>query len=337
MSAPQGFIGRKAIVVVLALLSVLVTAGAADAKCRARFLNPITEVCWDCIFPISIGGLKFFNDRPDTKNPGSPVCLCPNPFPRVGLAIGLWEPARLVDVETEPGCFVNLGFKLDLGLFDIGEGARRQGRGVSTNSTWHAHYYYYPLLSWIGTLVDGLCLTDTTFDIAYVSEIDPIWNNPELSTILNPEALLFANRIAQAACAADCVQANLTGQSNDLLFWCDGCQGGMYPIQGDVQAHQGGVQASLNVATKTTYRMHRFFLARGTSGKRALCHTYPQPILKKTQYRTQLTRPNAKTGGYYGCPGVGESTMFYESLREYPVKGESFGWLMWRKRNCCAF
>lgn len=327
---------KKILISVMAVMFVAISASDAAAKCRARFLNPITEVCWDCIFPISIGGLKFFNDRPDTSNPGFPICLCFTPFPRLGIAMGLWEPARLVDVETEPGCFVNLGFDMDMGLFDIGEGARRQGRGASTNSHWHAHYYYYPLISWIGTLVDGLCLTDTTFDIAYVSELDPLWNNPELSTIINPEAILFANRIAQAACAADCVKASSTGQSFDELFWCDGCQGGMYPIQGDVAAHVGGIQASLNVATKTTYRMHRFLLARGTSTGRALCHTYSQPIMKKTQYRTQLTRPNAKTGGYYGCPGVGESTTFYESGREYPVMGESFGWLMWRKRNCCA-
>ncbi len=327
---------RYAAIFVFAIAAFAGSANDVAAKCSARFLNPFTEVCWDCIFPISIGGFKFFNERPDTSNPGVPFCLCANPFPRVGLSIGLWEPARLVDVETEPGCFVNLGFKLNLGLFDIGQGARKAGMGPYRSSSFHAHYYYYPLISWIGTVVDGLCLTDTTFDIAYVSELDPLWNNPELTTIINPEAVLFGGRVAQAACAADCVKASATGQAFDPLFWCDGCQGNMYPIQGQVNAHQGGIQASLNVATKLQFRMHRFLLARGTAGSKALCHTYPMPIMRKQQYRTQLTRPNAKTGGYYGCPGVGESTAFYESLREYPVKGESFGWLMWRKRNCCA-
>ncbi|VEC46219.1 conjugal transfer protein TraU [Klebsiella aerogenes] len=40
-------------------------------------------------------------------------------------------------------------------------------------------------------------------DIAYLSEIDPTWVDSSLTTILNPEAILFANPIAQGACAAD--------------------------------------------------------------------------------------------------------------------------------------
>ena len=39
-------------------LALTFTANTAAAKCNARFLNPITEVCWDCIFPISVGALS---------------------------------------------------------------------------------------------------------------------------------------------------------------------------------------------------------------------------------------------------------------------------------------
>ena len=206
-------------VVIAAILAL--STGAAVAKCNKKFLNPITEVCWDCIFPISIGAISLFGNRPDTKNQAFPLCLCPGLPPRIGLSIGLWEPARLIDVADEPGCFVNMGFDLDFGLFGAGNTSKRGSAQDPGGSSWHAHYYYYPLISWLGTIVDGLCMQSTLFDIAYVSEFDPLWNDSELNTLVNPEAILFANPIAQGACAADCVKASSGGLGLNALFWCD--------------------------------------------------------------------------------------------------------------------
>lgn len=322
---------------ILALLLSLSLASPAVAKCNARFLNPITEVCWDCIFPISIGALSLFNNRPDTKNQAFPLCLCwTGILPRIGLSIGLWEPARLVDVANEAGCFVNIGFDMDFGLFANGTSTVTAANGADTGSSWQAHYYYYPLISWLGTVVDGLCLESTVFDVAYISEIDPLWNNVELNNLLNPEAILFANPIAQSACAAECVQASSGKLSMDALFWCNGCQGAVYPIAGEVNNSYGGVMASQSVATRLQARMHRLLLARKTASSRAQCSPSLAPIINKSQYRMQLTRPTAKTGGRYACAPIGSSTQFIDSGAEYPFGGESFGWLIWRKRNCCA-
>lgn len=52
-----------------------------------------------------------------------------------------------------------------------------------------------------------------------------------LTSILNPEAVIFANPIAQGACAADAV-ASAAKTSVDALFWCAGSQGSMYPFNG---------------------------------------------------------------------------------------------------------
>ena len=320
------------------LIAAFHTATPAAAKCNARFLNPITEVCWDCIFPISIGAIRMLNRRPDTPNPSLPVCLCPGIPPRPGLTIGLWEPARLTDVANEPGCFVNMGFKADLGLFQIGKSTTKSQQGITTGSKWQVHYYYYPLISWLGTVVDGLCLETTAFDVAYLSEFDPLWQDSELNTILNPEAILFANPIAHAACAADCVRSSTGNLPIDSLFWCNGCQGSLYPITGDSNQHYGGIQASETVTAKMIARMHRLGLARNTSTSSwsNLCTTSAAPIIKKSQYRLQVTRPRAATSGRYACGPLGFSTQFVDAGREFPYKGESFGWLMWRKRNCCA-
>lgn len=79
------------------LLSALALWGyslsaAADPSCEGRFVNPITDVCWRCIFPLSLGSVQVGKgDLPDTSNPGSPLQLCPAPpplFVRPGLAIG---------------------------------------------------------------------------------------------------------------------------------------------------------------------------------------------------------------------------------------------------------
>ncbi|MES0864804.1 conjugal transfer pilus assembly protein TraU [Ruegeria sp. SCPT10] len=314
-----------------------ILATEAAAICNKRFLNPITEICWDCIFPISVGAISLGGGgRPDTDNQSFPLCICPGIPPRLGLAIGLWEPARLVDVANEAGCFVNMGFDLDFGLLALERSSVTQQSGASTGSSWQAHCYFYPLISWLGVIVDGLCLQNAQFDVAYISEIDPLWQDAELNNLINPEAVLFANPIAQAACAADCVTASSGNLPMDSLFWCAACGGSIYPIQGDVAADVGGVMASQVVATKLVARMHHLFVARRTADSSALCNTESQPIINKSQYRMQITRPVPKTSGRYGCGPMGFSPQYVDRLREFPYRGESFGWLMWRKRNCCA-
>ena len=325
---------------VLALIlpgAALLPGAAHGQACTGRFVNPLTDVCWECLFPISIGpaAIGSATGAPDTPNPASPLCYCGTPIPRVGLSIGLWAPARLIDVSRTPYCFSNLGgLTVDAGLA-AGRGRTGSSSGDgSSGSVWHVHYYTYPLLSWIGALLDLGCLESGGLDIAWVSELDPTWNDGELALLVNPEAVLFADLPAQAACAADCAAAS-TGLPRDELFWCAGCQGGMYPLTGAVSAHVGGVQASLLVAERMVFRMHRLGLAWGTSGSNALCARYVMPVMQKSQYRWQMSQPVPATSPAVGCNPTGRSSVLWESLRELPVSGENFGYLLWRKRSCC--
>ena len=320
-----------------AMFAVLPSGAALAQACTGRFVNPIADVCWECIFPITIGPIAVgaVAGVADTPNPGSPFCFCGEPIPRIGLSLGMWEPARLIDVSRVPYCFPNLGgLTLDPGLpAGRGRGGSSAGDGAGS-SVWHVHYYLYPLLSWIGALLDLGCLEAGGLDIAWLSELDPTWWDDELSFLLNPEAVLFTGLPAQAACAADCIAASV-GLPLDPLFWCAGCQGGMYPLTGNVGAHVGGVQASLLAAERLVYRLHRLLLAWGTSGPEALCGQVPMPIMRKSQYRWQMTQPVPATAPWLGCNPTGRSSVLWESLRELPVSGESFGYLLWRKRNCC--
>ena len=167
-----------------------------------------------------------------------------------------------------------------------------------------------------------------------LTEIDPLWNDDVLTTVINPEVALFNNPIAVAACAGDCAAATAK-LPIDEMFWCDGCNGSMFPMNGNVAAHNSPVQSSRLAAERLLFKMHRQGLAWGTAGSKALCNKYIMPILKKSQYRIQMTNPTPTVNGKYACSPIGASTLPPDAGRAYPVGGEDFGYLLWRKRNCC--
>lgn len=310
----------------------------ASNGCVGRFVNPITDVCWDCMFPMSLGSVPLFHGgAPDTPNPSNPVCVCEKGvIPQVGLSIGFWEPARMVDVTRHPYCFVTLGGDVMKLGNSVGSGAVGVGSAETKSSFYEVHWFDYPLLSWLGIITDAVCVEGGGFDVGYLTELDPTWRDETLSFTLNPESTLFANLPAQAACAADCASAT-AHLPIDSLYWCAGCQGSIYPLTGTVAAHVGGVQASALLTERLGFKLHRMGLELGTSGKVALCYNHPMPIMQKSQYRLQMVYPKAFTTTSKGCNPFGRSTTLWESGAEYPVKGEDFGYLLWRKRNCCAF
>lgn len=214
----------------------------AAANCKGRFVNPLTDICWSCIFPMTIGGVNVSGGgHADTPNPSGFMCLCPKPpfnQPTPGVPVSFWEPARLVDVTRTPYCLINMG-----GIQMAG-GNRMQGRGTVVHkghssglkrSFYQVHWYVYPVIYWLELLVDFVCLEKASIDLVYLTELDPLWNDEETGFILNPEAVLFGNPIAQAACAVDCGLASV-GFPNDALFWCGGCQGSLYPFSGSIPA-----------------------------------------------------------------------------------------------------
>lgn len=322
----------------VALFTFLVVSSAQAKSCHGRFVNPVTDVCWSCLFPLTLGSANLVssNHLPDTKNPKSPVCACPgSPLPRVGLTLGFWEPVNLVDVTRIPFCLVNLGgISMNFGKY-YRKGSVENDSNLSNQSFYHVHWYKFPLLYWLNILTDGICVDKGDFDIAYPSELDVMWNDDELGFIINPEAVLFGSLPAQTACALDAATA-LTGTAIDKLFWCAGAQGSMYPLTGHVQEHVGGVQASVLLSERMNYKMHRQGLLEDSSGDdiKSICKKHYSPILPKSRYRYQMVNPLPTARS---CYPLGRATTLWEAGHEYPYKGEDFGYLIWRKRNCCAF
>ncbi len=328
----------KSISKLLIILNILIWFNfpAYSNNCTGNFINPLTDICWDCLFPLSIGATEISanGSRKDTKdNPTSPICACGVPIPRIGIAVGFWEPSYITDVTREAFCFVNMGgLSLDAGV-DIGRdySHNRTYRGAAS---WHVHWYNYPLLALLNLFTDFSCLNFSGFKLAYLSELDPLWQDDELSLLLNPEVILFANPIAQAACAADCAAATI-GLPLDSLFWCAGCQGGVYPMNGHIQQQVGAIQSSLLATERMAYKLHRQGLLLGTTGQEAMCSPYIMPIMRKSQYRSEIINPVA-ANGTFACNPLGRTSTLYEAYKQIPIKGENFGWLIWRKRNCCV-
>ena len=333
---------KKHLSLIMVILCLSGESLAQTSKCVGKFINPITDICWSCIFPISIGGIKIKSgsNRHDTENPSNIICSClQDGFPRVGITIGFWEPIRLIDVTRKAMCLVNMG-GINLG-YDRYQGAHSKtydGTENNQHSFYHTHLYIYPVIAWLKLITDLGCVSKgESMDIAYMSEFDPTYKND--ANFLDPEVYLFANPIAQIACSADCISAT-TGLPQDGLFWCAGCLGSIYPFSGNVASHVGGVQASSLLSVRALAKLHRIGLSRKTSTDDGsingeLCSNQMAFKIIKSQYRLQMTYPISATKGAFTCNALGMSDALHNSGKEYPYKGEDFGYLVWRKKNCC--
>jgi conjugal transfer pilus assembly protein TraU len=113
------------------------------ARCNGRFVNPITDICWSCLFPITIGGLTVSPSGEDTDNPKQFICECPAPLIgiRIGIPISFWEPVRMIDVTRTKFCMVNLG-GISIGGDSVrGHGTVDKGKaGGRKRSFYQVHY-----------------------------------------------------------------------------------------------------------------------------------------------------------------------------------------------------
>jgi conjugal transfer pilus assembly protein TraU len=312
----------------LFFLLCLLTTASFSKSCEGSFVNPM-NVCWKCLFPLSIGNTSVVNSElPDTKNPKMVIGFCPaGQGVRVGLNIGFWEPFSLVDVTDTPYCLVNLGgHRLNLG--------KRQGSksSIDNSAFYHVHWYKYPLIAWLNIITSAGCFQGGDFDVAYMTELDPTWQDSEMSFVLNPEAILFSNPVAQAACSVDALSSSFRKKPLDSLFWCAGSHGIMYPLNGFVLADYSPVQTALLLAERMNFKLHREFLIEDSIPiGNNVCHEYPVPVLPKSRYRYEMV--NQVMDGK-NCYPSGYLTLLWEAGKIKPHTQSQFGFLVWRKRNC---
>ena len=312
------------------------------AQCYGRMLNPVTDICWDCFFPINFAGASMGSGQDPNPMP-PPLCSCPAPPPlfiRPGVGVSYWSPDRIAEVVRDPLCSPTLG-GVTLGKMNVsgGDDSGRLGSGGNKKSEgvfYQLHWLQWPLLSALGVLSSGsLCQkNDAAMDFFWLSEMDPAWDDDELAFILAPESLLFSSVSANAACAADTMQALATNFGFNKLYWCSGGHGSVFPLSGHKQYHTGGVDSSMNLVHRMIFKLHRLGLLLDTSSMAALCADQPQYIMRKTQYKAQIEYPQPQTQHAHG---FGLPTSLYEEGEEYPYGGENWSLIIWRRHLCCSF
>ena len=99
-----------------------------------------------------------------------------------------------------------------------------------------------PVLYWLEVLLDFPCLEKGSFDIA-TTEVDPLWNDDELTLILNPDAVLFANPTRRRHVPRTVWPRRWASDAAALLV--RRLPGGVYPLNGHVAVHlrRAGVDA----------------------------------------------------------------------------------------------
>ncbi len=289
-------------------------------------------------FPIRIAGIPIIQwpGLEDKNTGGSPICLCKDPFPRIGITLSFWEPYAIVETTKIPWCFPTVGLYLPMpfNFLNIGSETSIVSAGSDNTASYQVHWFRYLPWMLLGLFIDAICFQlQAPFDLIYPTEVDPLWNEDTLAMIFTPEAYLFANPLAHAACSADAFAVNL-GFPIDILFWCVGSWGQIYPFSKNVPVTDPP-QASGLAISKMMYKLHRQLMLWGTMGIAGLCGFYPMPIWKKSMYGMFPIYP--VPWGKRFPPGRW-SMIRWGIGKDLPIKNRhNWVWMLYRKRDCCAF
>lgn len=320
------------------LCSSFVSAG--DAGCyNGNVLSGklITEFCWSCIFPLKVAGLTLASGEspPPVKASSKPVCMCFDELgmPRPGITTSMWEPSRLIEFERVPGCLSSLGgARIGVNRLFQGHHSNAEFDG-NDNSFMHYHYYSFPLLIIMDMFYKQSCNTDNyiDFDLMYLSELDPTWNNDELAFFSSPEAAIVAGPIAAVSCSTDAI-ASTAGKPIDEMFWCAGSWGFLYPFSGNQNGGKGVLRDSSLLSTKVLAALHRRGLAHETMGDANLCSGSIATTLPKTQYKMTMLHPRSDTSTSHV---IGESIWTWGVQKTIPGVGQDPIFTIWRWNDCC--
>lgn len=299
----------------------------------------ITDVPWNAMFPIKLAGVTMSSGD---KSDGAPddasndfFCNCSDDLGVMvpGFPIGMFEPARLIELVREPDCMMSLGgaeLNMTSGRMRGTGGHNEQIEGASA-AFWHYHYFAYPLILMLEMYAPNRCGDGyLSMDLLYFSELDATWTDPELSFFANPESIVFSNPISIASCLADAL-ASSTDQPIDEMFWCAGSWGSVYPFSGYISGKSSLATKTSLLATRSVAALHRRLLARKTMGKDHMCSADIYPTIPKSQYKMNMLYPVAESQDAHQ---IGETALKWGEWRSIPSKEDAV-YLLWRWNDCC--
>jgi len=316
------------------LLESGISLSRADSLCKGSFINPLTDIRWEGIFPIRIAGVKIKGpaemDNPDSGS-GSVLCFCKQGIHfTIGINVSYWNPARIVETTKVPWCLPTLGIRLSIGDHWKHMGTFSAAKDMGYTFT-NAHNLIFNVFDILNLFVDIPCVPHEGFDIAYFSELDPSWNSDLVAYFLNPEVLLFANPVSQLACVADS-SAAVAGWPIDTLFWCAGGWGSVYPFSGHNINSDYTRGNALNMA-RVLYRNARIGVMWDTGIDE--CGAVITPVWVKSHFKVHQIKPVRGP-----IMPIGRPSVLWEESKNPPggtSKGaaDNFSWEVFKFVKCC--
>jgi conjugal transfer pilus assembly protein TraU len=332
----------KAIKLILtAVLTLCSWSALSQATCNGRFPNLITDICYDCMFPIGLAGgllnLGVSGDDYETGASHLPVCVCASNL-TVGTPMSLWEPRYMVDTTNKPGCMpllggVDISPPYNASEYGGEKSTNKQIGGRAKAAFMHVNEYINPVMTALGVIAKSPCFDSRSFDVPFISWADPTWNDDSLSLMLTPYAYPFAGIASIAAEMPDAIAATASFPLASL-FWTAGAWGPMYPLTGNVGIANTPEQVSHLVLARLFAKLHAAGAQQSPAGQEALqsCGAMglPQIIMDKRQYKTNRVFPFPDNM----CTPIGRPLALQEVGAARP-NDKDYGYFVFQRKDCC--
>lgn len=302
---------------------------------KSPMLDFFTSLDWDLFFD----KFKITLDICTCSNSTSSVAGIPIPL---GVKASLVEPILGFSSSNSPMNFVGIGAELGGDVFEK-RGTSRPGNDAdgSTEGFRQSNFMTFPFMTMVGfVLPDVICFDSSTdFSSAYVSDVDPMYQNDILSMAVNLAKsfgrAVMINPLADLACLADCA-ASTAGYPINSLYWCDGCRGNMGGNDTGYTKAGDPIENSEMIALRQMAAMHESARLLKTSNATfsfldkdvpdTMCGDKIFPLLIKDQYYVQLAYGKAKRFG---------AMRFHYDFKSTGLENDSFFFWIWKKRDYC--
>jgi conjugal transfer pilus assembly protein TraU len=177
----------------------------------------------------------------------------------------------------------------------------------------------------------------------YMSEYDPRWQDDVSSSTMFFEVMLVSHPLTQLACGIDAIAANL-GFPLDILWWCMGSWGSMYPVSGNtvnISAPQAAIALSVrtikNLARpdpedKSNKNMITMELTVGPHMSRGYCTPVAMIDIRKSLYSFVPLYPTM----YDNRIPIGRTGIVWEYGVDAPIMNAGvYVYAVYRKVECC--
>lgn len=339
--------------------------------CTGKLLNPITDIGWNNMFPVTVAGVQFGGGEAPSSLHMPAICACHNAMGITvpGIGATFFEPTYIAEVSNAPGCLHTFNGATVLANENKGRRAGKDdsdGGGLELDHR-NVHWYIYPVFTMLKIFTTLGCLSYDGWSLADMTEAgadiggSKEWYGALGGYLYFPESILFANPIGDMACIAE--QLSLyAGRGNiDFLFWCSGAQHLIFPPNSQ-STQQDPRDANIEILSSFIIKKHRNLGLMTTVGPSARCRPQAYPYMLKSQYRLDIVWPKPRHKTYLigqraiftqtPLPSTptedmgnvsssltaqdasqGTSTTSADGFKPNLLKSQAF--LIWRGRQCC--